>query len=75
MDINVGIMIRAANDPSVLTITKKAWLKVHTSTFTLKTGGLVIILSYSRPSLMIIASGTQFHVERPLGQYPFSIVS
>ena len=29
----------------------------------------------SRPSLMIIASGTQFQVERPWGQRPFSIVS
>ena len=29
----------------------------------------------SCPSLMIIASRTQFHVERPLGQRPFSIVS
>ena len=32
------------------------------------TGGLVSIVSYSRPSLMIIASQTQFHVERPWGQ-------
>ena len=38
-------------------------------------GGLVSIVSYSRPSLMIIASRTQFHVERPWGQRPFSIVS
>ena len=29
------------------------------------TGGLDSIVSYSRPSLMIIASRTQFHVERP----------
>ena len=29
------------------------------------TGGLVSIVSYSRPSLMIIVSRTQFHVERP----------
>ena len=36
-------------------------------------GGLVSIVSYSRPSLMIIASRTQFHVERPWGQRPFSI--
>ena len=35
----------------------------------------VSIVSYSRPSLMIIASQTQFHVERPWGQRPFSIVS
>ena len=32
-------------------------------------------MSYSRPSLMIIASRTQFHVERPWSQRPFSIVS
>ena len=38
------------------------------------TGGLVSIVSYSRPSLMIIASRTQFHVERPWGQRPISIV-
>ena len=35
----------------------------------------VSIVSYSRPSLMIIASRTQFHVERPWGQRPLSIVS
>ena len=29
----------------------------------------------SRPSLMIIVSRTQFHVERPWVQRPFSIVS
>ena len=34
-----------------------------------------IIVSYSRPSLMIIASGTQFHVYLPWGQHLFSIVS
>ena len=39
------------------------------------TGRLVSIVSYIRLSLMIIASGTQFHVERPWGQCPFSIVS
>ena len=38
------------------------------------TGSLVSIVSYS-PSLMIIASRTQFHIERPWGQRPFSIVS
>ena len=38
-------------------------------------GGLVSIVSYSRLSLMIIASRTQFHVERPWGQRPFIIVS
>ena len=36
---------------------------------------LVSIVSYSRPSLMMIASRTQFHVETPWGQRPFSIVS
>ena len=41
----------------------------------LGTGRLVSIVSYSRPSIMIIASRTQFHVERPWGQRPFSIVS
>ena len=35
----------------------------------------VSIVSYSRPSLMIIVSRTQFHVERPWGQRLFSIVS
>ena len=35
----------------------------------------VSIVSYSCPSLVIIASRTQFHVERPWGQPPFSIVS
>ena len=35
----------------------------------------VSIVSYSHPSLMIIAPWTQFHVERPWGQRPFSIVS
>ena len=36
---------------------------------------LISEVSYSRPSLMIIASRTQFHVERPWGQRQFSIVS
>ena len=31
-------------------------------------GRLVSIVSYSRPSLMIIASRTRFHVERPWGR-------
>ena len=35
----------------------------------------VTIVSYSRPSLMIIASASQFHVYLPWGQRPFSIVS
>ena len=35
----------------------------------------IVLVSYSRPSLMIIALWTQFHVERPCGQRPFSIVS
>ena len=42
---------------------------------TILLGGLVSIVSYSRPSLMIIASRTQFHVERPWGKRRFSIVS
>ena len=37
-------------------------------------GSLIRILSYSRPSLMIIASHTQFHIERPWGQHPFSVL-
>ena len=54
-------------------ITEKAptrafsWLKAATTAFSM--------VSYSRPSLMIIASRTQFHVERPWGQRPFSMVS
>ena len=35
----------------------------------------VSIVSYSRPSLMIIALASQFHVYLPWGQRPFSIVS
>ena len=35
----------------------------------------VSIVSYSRPSLMIIVSASQFHVSLPWGQRPFSIVS
>ena len=34
----------------------------------------VSIVSYSRPSLMIIASASQFHAYLPWGQLPFSIV-
>ena len=36
-------------------------------------GGLVSIVSYSRTSLMIISSRTQFHVYLPWDQCPFSI--
>ena len=35
----------------------------------------VSIVSYSRPSLMIIAPASQFHVYLPWGQHLFSIVS
>ena len=35
----------------------------------------VSIVSYSRPSLMIIELASQFHVYLPWGQRPFSIVS
>ena len=35
----------------------------------------VSIVSYSRPSLMIIALASQFHVYLPWGHCPFSIVS
>ena len=35
----------------------------------------VSIVSYNRPSLMIIVSASQFHVYLPWGQCPFSIVS
>ena len=68
-----------------------SWLKAATTAFTFKTllrhyakraltprslkGGLVSIVFYSCPSLKIIVSWTQFHVERPWGQRPFSIVS
>ena len=38
-------------------------------------GELVSIVSYSRPSLMIIVSASQFHVYLLWGQRPFSIVS
>ena len=36
---------------------------------------MVSIVSYSRPSLMILALASQFHVYLPWGQRPFSIVS
>ena len=35
----------------------------------------VSIVSYSRLSLMIIVSASQFHIYLPWGQCPFSIVS
>ena len=38
-------------------------------------GGLVSIVSYSHPPIVIIVSRTKFHVERPWGQRLFSIVS
>ena len=37
--------------------------------------GLVSIVSYSRPSLMIIVSRTQFHVYLPWGQCLFSVLN
>ena len=68
-----------------------SWLNAPTSAFTFKTllrhyakwaltprslnMKLVNIVSYSCPYLMIIASRTQFHIERLWGQCPFSIVS
>ena len=64
-------------------ITEKAptrafsWLKAATTAFTFKT---LLLRHYAKRaltprSLMIIASRTQFHIERPWGQCPFSIVS
>ena len=44
MDINVGIMIRAANDPSVLTIIEKTPTRVS-SAFTLKTIRQPVVLT------------------------------
>ena len=44
--------------------------KAPTRAFSWLKGHKVSIVSYSRPSLMIIASRTQFHVERPWGQCP-----
>ena len=38
-------------------------------------GGLVSIVSYSRPSLMIIASASHFHVYLLWGQHLFSLNS
>ena len=38
-------------------------------------GGLVSIVTYSCPALMIIVSVSQFHVYLPWGQHLFSIVS
>ena len=38
-------------------------------------GGLVSIVSYSRPSLVIIASRTQFHVERPFSIVAISVIT
>ena len=64
----VGGKLVPQNDPSVpqpvFTITEKATTRAGFS-----------IVSYSHPSLIIIVSLTQFHVERPWGQCPFSIVS
>ena len=37
--------------------------------------GLVSIVSYSRPSLMIIVLGSHFHIYLLWGQWLFSIVS
>ena len=75
---HMTLITRAANNPSVFTIMENAstkafsWLKAPASTFTFKT----LIRHYAkRPTLMMIASWTQFHVERPWGQRPFSIVS
>ena len=56
---------------------KSKWIycAVELETKAIRRFAKVSIVSYSRPSLMIIAFRTQFHVERPWGQRPFSIVS
>ena len=51
------------------------WCTLELETKAIQRFAKVSIVSYSCPSLMIIASRTQFHVERPWGQRPFSIVS
>ena len=70
---NVGTLVLQTKAIRRFVIMEKAptrafsWLKVATTAFTFKT-----LLS---PSLMIIVSRTQFHIERPWGQCLFSIVS
>ena len=49
--------------------------KLELETNVIRRFGLVSIVSYSCPSLMIISSASQFHVYLPWGQRPFSIVS
>ena len=80
MNQDQDISISAANDPSAaITITEKAptrafsWLKVPTSTFTIKT---LWVGQHGFLKLMIIASASQLHIYLiPRGQHPFSIVS
>ena len=75
----------SASKSSILrfVITEKAptrafsWLKAATTAFTFKT----LLRHYAKRALtprslnVTFASRTQFHVERPWGQHPFSIVS
>ena len=66
--------VRAA--PDILTSAANRSIGSTTGcTITEKAPTRTSLVSYSRPSLVIIASRTQFHVERPWGQRPFSIVS
>ena len=55
---------------SVSNISTRAWNEGYP-----KVRGLISIVSYSRPSLKIIVSASQFHVYLPWNQCPFSIVS
>ena len=49
--------------------------RIELETNAIRRFGLVSIVSFRRPSLMIIPSASQFHVYLPWGQHPFSIVS
>ena len=54
---------------------EKTHTRIELETKAIRRFAKASIVSYSCPSLMIIASASQFHVFLPWGQRPFSIVS
>ena len=71
----VGTNVELVNSIGVTCTHNIFGLKLELETKAIRWFPKVSIVSYSRPSLMIIVSATQFHVNLRWGQRLFSIVS
>ena len=66
---NNGFIVKSLGTSHPNLLARVGWVELETRF------AKVSIVSYSRPSLIIIVSASQFHIERPWGHRLFSIVS